>query len=86
MQQIAESERKISMLVTKQKGEFYKKAIGKITFKCLDGAKVNDAIKKTVENGEGQVIHLVSEGFNEQNEKVSSFEYEWSVRLKNKLT
>ena len=82
MQQIAESGKKVSMLVTCQKGEFYKKAIGKITFKCLDGKKVSEAIQKTVSNGEGQVIHLISEGYNEQNEKVSSFEFEWSVRLK----
>ena len=51
-------------------------------FKCLDGKKVSEAIQKTVSNGEGQVIHLISEGYNEQNEKVSSFEFEWSVRLK----
>jgi hypothetical protein len=82
MKQIADSGKKISMLVTRQKGEFYKKAVGKIRFKCSDGIKINDAIQKTIENGEGQVIHLISEGFNEQNEKVSSFEYEWSVRLK----
>ncbi|MFT4684002.1 MAG: hypothetical protein ACI8RP_000584 [Urechidicola sp.] len=82
MQKIAESGKKISMLVTRQKGEFYKKAVGKITFKCLDGEKVSEAIQKTISNGEGQVIQLISEGFNEQNEKVSSFEYEWSVRLK----
>ncbi len=82
MQQIAESGQKISMLVTNQKGEFYKKAIGKITFKCLDGKKITEAIQQTVGNGEGQVIVLKSEGYNEQNEKVSSFEYEWSVRLK----
>ena len=82
MQKIAESGKKISMLVTRQKGEFYTKAVGKITFKCLDGEKVSEAIQKTISNGEGQVIQLISEGFNEQNEKVSSFEYEWSVRLK----
>ena len=82
MQKIAESKRKISMLVTRQKGEFHKKAMGKITFRCLDGNKVHEAINRTIETGEGEVIHLISEGFNEQNEKVSSFEYEWSVRLK----
>lgn len=82
MQKIAESGQKISMLVTRQKGEFYKKAVGKITFKCLDGDKVDEAIQRTIANGEGQVIQLISEGYNEQNEKVSSFEYEWSVRLK----
>jgi len=82
MKHIAESKRKISMLVTHQEADFFKKATGKITFSCNDGIEIKNAVQKTIETGEGQTIKLISEGFNEEGIKVSSFLYIWSIRLK----
>ncbi|AOW21838.1 DUF4442 domain-containing protein [Urechidicola croceus] len=82
MKQIAESGKKISMLVTNQNGTFTKKARGKITFTCKDGDKIKQAIKNTLESGEGQVLTLTSEGYDESGDKVSKFEYEWSIKAK----
>jgi len=82
MKHIDKSGQKISMLVTHQSGDFYKKATGKITFSCKDGQNIADAIKKTMETKEGQIINLVSEGFNENGDKVSSFTYQWSIKAK----
>jgi hypothetical protein len=82
MKNIAASERKVSMLVTNQKGSFTKKATGKIRFICKDGAKVSAAIQKSIATGEGQVITMKSEGFNEENTTVSTFEFEWSLKVK----
>lgn len=82
MKQIAESGKKISMLVTNQKGNFTKKARGKITFTCNDGVKISEAIKNTIATGNGQTFVLVSEGFDDKGDKVSRFEYEWSIKIK----
>ena len=82
MKQIAKSGKKISMLVTHMQGGFTKKATGRIDFICKDGNLIKSAIAKTIETGEGQTITLVAEGFNEQGNSVSKFEYEWSVKVK----
>ena len=82
MKKIAESKRKISMLVISEKGDFFKKATGRITFICTDGAKVSAAIDRTLKTGEGQLLIMKAEGYNEENEKVSEFEYTWSIKVK----
>lgn len=82
MKNIAASKRKVSMLVTNQKGTFTKKATGRIQFICKDGNKVSEAIQKSIETGEGQTVILKSEGFNEEHISVSSFEFEWSLKVK----
>lgn len=83
MKKIAECEESISMLVTNQRGNFTKKATGKITFICTDGEKIGRIIKEAIRTGEGQSIVMVAEGFDDTNESVSKFEYEWSIKVKN---
>ena len=80
--QIGESGKKISMLVTHQQGTFTKKATGKITFICKDGDLIKNAILKTIETGEGQTIIMSAEGFDEQGDSVSAFEYTWGIKVK----
>ena len=82
MKHIEKSGKKISMLVTHQTGDFYKKATGKITFSCKDGQEIADAIKKTIATNEGKTFNLTSEGINENGDKVSSFTYQWSIKVK----
>jgi len=82
MKQITENGKKISMLVTGLNGKFTKKAKGKITFSCNDGDKIKQAIEKTIKTGEWETLTLISEGYDEDNEKVSRFEYEWSIRAR----
>jgi len=75
---------KISMLVQSQKGHFTKKATGRIRFVCNDGKKVNAAIEKAIDTGEGQSLTLYAEGLDEAGERVSNFEYEWALKLRKK--
>jgi hypothetical protein len=82
MSQIEKSKRKISMLVTHQEAKFTKKATGKIQFICKDGGLIKDAIQKSIDTGEGQVITLTSEGFNKDGVSVSKFQFEWSLKVK----
>jgi hypothetical protein len=70
------------MLVTHQEAKFTKKATGKIQFICKDGGLIKDAIKKSIDTGEGQAITLTSEGFNKDGVSVSKFQFEWSLKVK----
>ncbi|MEE9350430.1 MAG: DUF4442 domain-containing protein [Flavobacteriaceae bacterium] len=82
MKYIDESGEKISMLVTHQTGDFYKKATGRITFSCKDGKEIKHAISETIKTGEGQQVKLISDGIDEKGDKVSSFMYQWSIKVK----
>ncbi len=79
---IKESNQNISMLVANSKSNFSKKATGRINFTCNDGLLVQNAIKHTIDTGEGQTIWLQSIGLNEKGEQVSIFDFEWTVLLK----
>ena len=82
MKHIAKSKKNISMLVTHQTADFYKKAKGKITFSCKDNSIIEKAVKETIKTKEGQTFNLTAEGFDEQGDKVSSFVYQWSIKVK----
>jgi hypothetical protein len=82
IKKIKESGENISMLVTNHNGKFTKKAVGLITFTCNDGALIDAALLRTIENGEGQTIKMKSVGLNENGEPVSEYEFEWSIKLK----
>lgn len=81
--QIRNSGHKISMLVQNNNANFSKKATGKITFTCDDGHLIDDALQKTIATGEGQTIWMKSTGVNSKGVVVSTFNFEWTVRLKN---
>lgn len=80
--QIRESNKKISMLVANNNANFSKKARGRITFTCEDGHLIKEAIDKTVATGEGQAFWMRSIGLNEDGVVVSTFNFEWTVRVK----
>ncbi|MRX38331.1 DUF4442 domain-containing protein [Flavobacterium sp. LC2016-23] len=80
--QIQESGKKISMLVANNKGNFTKKATGRITFVCNDGHLIAEAIEKTIATGEGQTFWMKSIGTDEKGIQVSEMDFEWSVRIK----
>ncbi|QTD38223.1 DUF4442 domain-containing protein [Polaribacter batillariae] len=82
MKAIYDSKRKVSMLVTYQEADFYKKATGKIIFTCKGGNEIRNAIKASIKTGEGQMVILTSEGKNEDGVVVSKFQFHWSVRVK----
>ncbi len=82
MKKIADSGKKVSMLVTDQRGNFTKKATGFIRFECHDGASIEQAIQQSSKTGEGEVVTMKSVGYNKEGVVVSTFEFEWSLRVK----
>lgn len=82
MATIKESGRAISMLVANNKGSFHKKARGRITFCCTDGQLMKKTVEKAIDTGEGQTCWMKSEGRDASGAIVSTFEFEWTVKLK----
>jgi hypothetical protein len=82
MYQIQKSGKKISMLVANNKGNFTKKATGRITFVCKDGHLIEHAIEKSIATGEGQTFWMKSIATDEKGIQVSEMDFEWSVRVK----
>ncbi len=82
LSKIKASGKNISMLVANNKGNYSKKATGRITFVCQDGKLVDEAIKKTIATGEGQTLWMKSIGTNQKGEQVSEMDFEWTIRVK----
>lgn len=83
MKKIQESGERISMLVATNNSTFTKKATGRIYFECVDGKSLDEAIEKTIANGEGQTVWMKSIGRNQNGEQVSVMNFEWTIKLKN---
>ncbi|MEW7278396.1 DUF4442 domain-containing protein [Aquimarina sp. 2201CG1-2-11] len=79
---IQDSGKKISMLVANNNATFTKKATGRITFVCNDGALVKEAINKAIETKEGQTVWMKSIGTNAEGIEVSTFNFEWTIKVK----
>lgn len=82
MYHIKKNGKKISMLVANNKGNFTKKARGRITFTCNDGHLIEEAIAKAIATGEGQTFWMHSFGKDEAGDQVSHMEFEWSIKVK----
>ena len=82
--QIEASGKKISMLVANNTANFSKKATGRITFTCEEGHLIKEALDKTIATGEGQTVWMKSVGVNTDGVVVSTFKFEWTLRLKKK--
>ncbi|MBU3822839.1 DUF4442 domain-containing protein [Flavobacteriaceae bacterium XHP0103] len=82
MGKIQQSGKRVSMLVTSNTATFTKKAKGRIHFTCNDGDLIDDILNKAIETGEGQTISMKSVGIDEVGDVVSTFVFEWSIKLK----
>ena len=72
----------VSMLVLKVQGDFYKKAVDRITFTCSDGNTIKQTIKDAVFSGEGKIVTARSYGRNAAGEIVAQFDITWSFKVK----
>lgn len=82
MYHIKQSGRNISMLVANNKSTFTKKARGRITFTSTDGHLIEEAVRQTIQTGEGQTFWMKSVGRDEKGDVVSELHFEWSIKVK----
>lgn len=82
MTHIQNSGQKISMLVAQNKSIFNKKATGRIQFICNEGHLISGAIEQALGTGEGQTFWMKSRGIDENGVEVSTFEFEWTIKVK----
>ncbi len=82
MMQIKRSGQRISMLVANNKGNYTKKATGRITYRCTEGDSIAAAIQRTITTGEGETLWLKSVGLDEKGDQVGEMHFEWSIKLK----
>ena len=82
MYYIKKSGRKFSMLVINNKGIFFKKARGRITFKCNQGEEVKKKVSLAIQKSKPQKIIMTSSGIDASGQKVSEFEFEWTILVK----
>ncbi len=72
-----------SMLVVENKATFSKKAVGLITFTCLQGKVVSETITAAIEENAPKQIWLDAKGYDQHGDEVSSFSFLWSIKPKN---
>ena len=84
MMKIQAEQKNIYMLVIKNKASFSKKAKGVITFSCNQGNLIDQALKDAIDTGKGQILILTAKGIDSSGAEVSSFDFEWSLKLKPK--
>jgi len=82
MDAITRSPKKVSMLVFDMNAKFIKKARSKIVFTCSQVQDINDAVKKSVETGEGVTINVKSNGIDKEGDVVSEFNFTWTFKVK----
>lgn len=70
----------VATILTGLNAKFVKKATGRTTFKCTEGAKLISAVEKAIEAQEPQVQTVSTTGRNRDGEIVAIFEFTWSFK------
>lgn len=84
MAHIYQRKPRVSMLVVRVDSQYIKKATGRTTFTCNDGAALRATIEKAVSSGEPQTFTARSTGTNKEGETVAEFFITWSFKASNK--
>jgi acyl-coenzyme A thioesterase PaaI-like protein len=72
----------VSMLVVKLEADYYKKAVGRTTFTCADGEKLQQAVDESIATGESRTVVAKSTGTNDKGELIAEFFVTWSFKAK----
>ena len=80
--QINDRKINVSMLVISSSSNFYKKAVGRIKFNCVEGSELKNIFDKLDEKNPTNKITMFSRGIDEEGDVVSDFKFEWSFKRK----
>ncbi|MFN8244424.1 MAG: thioesterase [Ferruginibacter sp.] len=84
MTHVFERQPAVSMLVLKIQGNFSKKAVGRTTFTCEEGAAIRQCIESAIAAGQPRIITAKSYGRNAANEIVAEFDITWTFKVKDR--
>lgn len=82
MAQVYKMKPGVSMLVIRMEAQYYKKATGVTTFRCVDGEAMQAAIDHAIQTGAPQTFVARSTGTNASGDNVAEFNVTWSFRKK----
>jgi len=74
----------VSMLVTKVESEYFKKAVGRTSFICDNGALIREAVEQAVESREAKTVRAKSVGRNREGAIVAEFYVTWSFKVRSR--
>ena len=80
--QISDRNINVSMLVISSSSNFYKKAVGRIKFNCVQGNELKNIFDKLDKKNPTNKIIMFSKGIDELGDVVSDFKFEWSFKRK----
>ena len=73
---------KLSMLVVGVKIDFIKKAVGVISFECIQGKEILEVIQKSIISGKSQTIEVLTVAKNKHGDVLANFLIKWSFKVK----
>ena len=82
MNEIQKSGKDISMLVASNRASFTRQAKGRTDFSCEAGPLLAAAVQMYIETGAGPTLWMKSVGVNKEGVEVSTFHFEWSLKIK----
>lgn len=74
----------VALIIVDLKAVFPKKAVGKTTFVCEDGALIFDAVEKAVRTGEPSLVTAKTVGRMEDGTVVAEFYFTWSFKQRSR--
>ncbi|MDA0196702.1 MAG: thioesterase [Bacteroidetes bacterium] len=70
----------VALIVVDLSAEFHKKATGKVTFTCTDGALIFDAVERCISSSEPTTVKAKTTGTMADGTLVSTFYFTWSFK------
>ncbi|MEH0156302.1 DUF4442 domain-containing protein [Limibacter armeniacum] len=74
----------VAFIIVDLQATFPKKATGKVTFTCVDGDKIFEAVRKAIETGEAATVKAKTVGKMKDGTIVSEFYFTWSFKQRSK--
>ncbi len=72
----------VSTFVIGCEATFVKRALGKTTFRCVQGKEIAEKIIRTARSFEPEEIRCVTNAYNEQGELVAEFTFTWGIKAR----
>lgn len=72
----------VSTFVIGMEAKFVKRALGKTTFKCVQGAEIAEKVYNTCQTFESEEVKCRTNAYNEQGEIVAEFVFTWGIKAR----